>query len=87
MATLQILTNCFFDHHCTFCLCHWITWRTKKKKKLLSDRVNNYNWSNRADRVEQHIRGLKDINTDTIATDVLYDFYLDTLRGTSAIFR
>jgi len=52
----------------------------QKEKEITERRVKQLQLSNRADRVEQHIRGLKDINTDTIATDVLYDFYLDTLR-------
>ncbi|MBJ7539480.1 DNA topoisomerase I [Marinomonas transparens] len=52
----------------------------QKEKEITARRFKQLQLSNRADRVEQHIRGISNINTDTIATDVLYDFYLDTLR-------
>lgn len=79
MATLQILTIAFLI--IIVLLSVVIGSRAHQKEKEITERrVKQLQLSNRADRVEQHIRGLKDINTDTIATDVLYDFYLDTLR-------
>jgi hypothetical protein len=79
MATLQILTIAFLI--IIVLLSVVIGSRAhQKEKEITQRRVKQLQLSNRADRVEQHIRGLKDINTDTIATDVLYDFYLDTLR-------
>ncbi|MGO2234082.1 DNA topoisomerase I [Marinomonas sp. UCMA 3892] len=79
MATLQILTIAFLI--IIVLLSVIIGSRAHQKEKEITERrVKQLQLSNRADRVEQHIRGLKDINTDTIATDVLYDFYLDTLR-------
>ncbi|QUX91737.1 DNA topoisomerase I [Marinomonas sp. A3A] len=79
MATLQILTIAILI--IIVLLSVVIGSRAHQKEKEITERrVKQLQLSNRADRVEQHIRGLKDINTDTIATDVLYDFYLDTLR-------
>lgn len=79
MATLQILTIAFLI--IIVLLSVVIGSRAhQKEKEITQRRVKQLQLSNRADRAEQHIRGLKDINTDTIATDVLYDFYLDTLR-------
>ncbi|MBD5772161.1 DNA topoisomerase I [Marinomonas colpomeniae] len=79
MATLQILTIAFLI--IIVILSVIVGSRAhQKEKEITARRVKQLQLSNRADRVEQHIRGLKDINTDTIATDVLYDFYLDTLR-------
>ncbi|NLQ16256.1 DNA topoisomerase I [Marinomonas sp. M1K-6] len=79
MATLQILTIAFLI--IIVLLSVVIGSRAHQKEKEMTERrVKQLQLSNRADRVEQHIRGLKDINTDPIATDVLYDFYLDTLR-------
>ncbi|PYF84732.1 hypothetical protein DFP75_101771 [Marinomonas alcarazii] len=79
MATLQILTIAFLI--IIVLLSVVIGSRAHQKEKEITERrVKQLQLSNRADRVEQHIRGLKDINTDNIATDVLYDFYLDTLR-------
>ncbi|ETI58013.1 DNA topoisomerase I [Marinomonas profundimaris] len=79
MATLQILTIAFLI--IIVLLSVVIGSRAhQKEKEITQRRVKQLQLSNRADRVEQHIRGLKDVNTDTIAADVLYDFYLDTLR-------
>lgn len=79
MATLQILTIAFLIIIVLISVV--IGSRAhQKEKELTQRRVKQMQFANRADRVEQHIRGLRDINTDTIATDVLYDFYLDTLR-------
>lgn len=79
MATLQILTIAFLI--IIVLLSVVIGSRAHQKERELTERrVKQLQLSNRADRVEQHIRGLKYINTDTIATEVLYDFYLDTLR-------
>jgi hypothetical protein len=79
MATLQILTIAFLI--IIVLLSVVIGSRAhQKEKEITQRRIKQLQLSNRADRAEQHIRGLKDINTDTIATDVLYDFYLDTLR-------
>lgn len=79
MATLQILTIVFLI--IIVLLSVVIGSRAHQKEKEFTERrVKQLQLSNRADRVEQHIRGLKYINTDTIAIDVLYDFYLDTLR-------
>ena len=79
MATLQILTIVFLI--IIVLLSVVIGSRAhQKEKEITARRIKQLQLSNRSDRVEQHIRGLKDINTDTIATDVLYDFYLDTLR-------
>lgn len=79
MATLQILTIAFLI--IIVILSVVVGSRAhQKEKEITARRVKQLQLSNRADRVEQHIRGLKDINTDTIASDVLYDFYLDTLR-------
>lgn len=79
MATLQILTIAFLI--IIVILSVIIGSRAhQKEKEITARRVKQLHLSNRADRIEQHIRGIKDINTDTIATDVLYDFYLDTLR-------
>ncbi|TYL47726.1 DNA topoisomerase I [Marinomonas sp. IMCC 4694] len=79
MATLQILTIAFLI--IIVLLSVVVGSRAhQKEKEYTQRRVKQLQLSNRADRVEQHIRGLRDINTDTIATDVLYDFYLDTLR-------
>ena len=79
MATLQILTIAFLI--IIVLLSVVIGSRAHQKEKEITERrVKQLQLSNRADRVEQHIRGLKDINTAITATDVLYDFYLDTLR-------
>ena len=79
MATLQILTIAFLT--IIVILSVIIGTRAQQKEREIAERhVKQLQLSNRANRVEQHIRGLKNINTDTIATDVLYDFYLDTLR-------
>lgn len=79
MATLQILTIVFLI--IVVLLSVVIGSRAhQKEKEHTQRRVKQLQLSNRADRVEMHIRGLRDINTDNIATDVLYDFYLDTLR-------
>lgn len=79
MATLQILTIAFLI--IIVILSVVVGSRAHQKEKdIAARRVKQLQLTNRADRVEQHIRGLRDINTDTIATDVLYDFYLDTLR-------
>ncbi|MCB5161833.1 DNA topoisomerase I [Marinomonas algarum] len=79
MATLQILTIAILV--IIVLLSVVVGSRAHQKEKEATERrVKQLQFSNRADRVEQHIRGLRDINTDTIATDVLYDFYLDTLR-------
>lgn len=79
MATLQILTIAFLM--IIVVLSVVIGSRAQQKEKELTERrFKQLQLSNRAERVEYHLRGLKDINTDTIASDVLYDFYLDTLR-------
>lgn len=52
----------------------------QKEKELTERRFKQLQLLNRADRVQHHITGLKNLNTDSIVTDVLYDFYLDTLR-------
>ncbi|BFM48138.1 DNA topoisomerase I [Marinomonas sp. THO17] len=79
MATLQILTIAVLI--IIVLLSVIVGSRAHQKEKEITERrVKQLQLSNRADRVESHIRGLKDINTDTIASDVLYDFYLDTLR-------
>ncbi|MDB4837627.1 DNA topoisomerase I [Marinomonas sp.] len=79
MATLQILTIIILA--IVAILSVIIGSRAHQKEKdLTARRVKQMQLVQRADRAEVHIRGLKDINTDTIATDVLYDYYLDTLR-------
>lgn len=79
MATLQILTIAVLI--IIVLLSVIVGSRAHQKEKEITERrVKQLQLSNRADRVEYHIRSLKDINTDTIASDVLYDFYLDTLR-------
>jgi uncharacterized protein YbaP (TraB family) len=52
----------------------------QKEKEMTERRFKQLQLLNRADRVQHHIAGLHDINTDPIATDVLYDFYIDTLK-------
>ncbi|WP_191603344.1 DNA topoisomerase I [Marinomonas algicola] len=52
----------------------------QKERELTERRFKQLQLLNRADRVQHHITGLKNINTDAIVTDVLYDFYFDTLR-------
>ncbi|MBJ7554159.1 DNA topoisomerase I [Marinomonas spartinae] len=79
MATLQILTIAFLM--IIVVLSVVIGSRAQQKEKELTERrFKQLQLTNRADRAEYHLRGLKDINTDTIVTDVLYDYYLDTLR-------
>jgi hypothetical protein len=52
----------------------------QKEKEQTERRFRQLQLSNRADRVEYHLQSLKDIDTDTIASDALYDYYIDTLR-------
>ena len=79
MATLQILTIAFLI--IVVILSVIIGTRAHQKERdITAQRVKELQMSNKADRIEQHIRGIKDINTNTAVTDVLYDFYLDTLR-------
>ncbi len=52
----------------------------QKEREATERRFKNLQLLNRADRVQHHIAGIKNINTDSIVTDVLYDFYVDTLR-------
>ncbi|MCV2402701.1 DNA topoisomerase I [Marinomonas sp. C2222] len=79
MATLQILTIVVLA--IVAILSVIIGSRAHQKEKDLTQRrVKQLQLVQRADRAEMHIRGLKSLNTDTIATDVLYDYYLDTLR-------
>ncbi|MFT2111626.1 DNA topoisomerase I [Marinomonas sp. 2405UD68-3] len=52
----------------------------QKEKEATERRFKSLQLLNRADRVQHHVAGLKNINTDSIVTDVLYDFYIDTLR-------
>lgn len=49
--------------------------REETEKKFLELKLIN-----RSDRIYSQIKGIKPINTDPIVTDVLYDFYLDTLK-------
>lgn len=79
MATLQILTIIFLMIIVVLSVIVG-TRAHQKEKEATARRFKQMQLANRAERVEQHIKGLKDINTDTIASDVLYDFYLDTLR-------
>ncbi len=79
MATLQILTIIFLMIIVVLSVIVG-TRAHQKEKEATARRFKQMQLANRAERVEQHIKGLVDINTDTIATDVLYDFYLDTLR-------
>ncbi|MCZ2720445.1 DNA topoisomerase I [Marinomonas sp. 15G1-11] len=52
----------------------------QKEREVTERRFKQLQLMNRADRVQHHIAGLKNLNTDAIVTDVLYDFYIDTLR-------
>lgn len=52
----------------------------QKERELTERRFKQMQLTNRADRIEQHIKGLAPINTDNIVSDVFYDFYLDCLR-------
>lgn len=52
----------------------------QKEQELKERRLKYLQLQNRADRMEQHIIGLKPLNTDTIVSDVFYDFYLENLR-------
>jgi len=79
MAILQILTILFLI--IVVILSVIIGSRAQQKEKEVTERrVQQLQLSNRADRVEAHIRGLKELNTDSIATDVLYEYYLGTLQ-------
>ncbi|MEL0638404.1 MULTISPECIES: DNA topoisomerase I [Marinomonas] len=79
MALLQILTIVFLM--IIVVLSVIIGSRAHQKEKEQTERrFKQLQLSNRADRVEYHLRSLKDIDTDSIASDVLYDYYIDTLR-------
>lgn len=52
----------------------------QKELELKERRLKLLQLKNRADRMEQHIIGLRSINTDMIVSDVFYDFYLENLR-------
>lgn len=79
MALLQILTIAFLM--IIVVLSVVIGTRAHQKEKEQTERrFKQLQLSNRADRVEYHLRSLKDIDTDSIASDVLYDYYIDTLR-------
>lgn len=79
MATLQILTIIFLLIIVILSVIVG-TRAHQKEKEATARRFKQMQLANRAERVEHHIKGLTDINTDNIASDVLYDFYLDTLR-------
>ncbi|MGO3345452.1 MAG: DNA topoisomerase I [Marinomonas sp.] len=79
MALLQILTIAFLMIIVLISVV--IGSRAHQKEKEQTERrFKQLQLSNRADRVEYHLLSLIDINTDSIASDVLYDYYLDTLR-------
>ena len=52
----------------------------QKEKEVTERRFKQLQLINRADRIQHHILGMKSINTDSVVSDVLYDFYIDTLR-------
>lgn len=52
----------------------------QKEKEETERRLTQVKLLNRADRTYSQINGITQINTDPIVTDVLYDFYIDTLR-------
>ncbi|MFD1383832.1 hypothetical protein ACFQ45_10655 [Rhodanobacter aciditrophus] len=52
----------------------------QKEREIKERRFKFLQLQNRADRMEQHIIGLKDLHTDTIVSDAFYDFYLENLR-------
>lgn len=52
----------------------------QKEREATEKKFKQLQLTNRADRIQQHIRSIFPINTDPVATDVLYDFYIDTLR-------
>ena len=52
----------------------------QKEKEETERRFTQLKLMNRADRTYSHISSITQINTDPIVTDVLYDFYIDTLR-------
>lgn len=52
----------------------------QKEREETERRFLQLKLSNRAERVYGQIKGIAQINTDPIVTDVLYDFYSDTLK-------
>ncbi len=79
MATLQILTIVIL--FIIVLVSVVIGSRAHQKEQELKERRLKYlQLQNRADRMEQHIIGLRGINTDMIVSDVFYDFYLENLR-------
>ncbi|OUR74115.1 DNA topoisomerase I [Marinomonas sp. 42_23_T18] len=52
----------------------------QKEREETERRFTQLKLMNRADRTYSHISSIAQINTDSIVTDVLYDFYIDTLR-------
>ncbi|RDL46023.1 DNA topoisomerase I [Marinomonas piezotolerans] len=79
MATLQILTIVIL--FIIVLVSVVIGSRAHQKEKEIKERRFKYlQLQNRADRMEQHIIGLSDVHTDTIVSDVFYDFYLENLR-------
>lgn len=52
----------------------------QKEREETERRFLQLKLTNRADRVYSQIKGIAQINTDPIVTDVLYDFYVDTLK-------
>lgn len=79
MATLQILTIVIL--FIIVLISVVVGSRAHQKEQEIKERRLKYlQLQNRADRMEQHIVGLRSINTDTIVSDVFYDFYLENLR-------
>lgn len=79
MATLQILTIVIL--FIIVLVSVVIGSRAHQKEQELKERRLKYlQLQNRADRMEQHIIGLRNLNTDMIVSDVFYDFYLESLR-------
>ena len=52
----------------------------QKERETTERRFKHMQLLNRADRVHHHIVGVKPINTDSIVTNVLFDFYIETLH-------
>lgn len=79
MATLQILTIVIL--FIIVLISVVVGSRAHQKEHEIKERRLKYlQLQNRADRMEQHIAGLKPLNTDPIVSDVFYDFYLENLR-------
>ncbi|TDP00019.1 DNA topoisomerase I [Marinomonas balearica] len=79
MATLQILTITIL--FIIVIVSVVVGTRAQQKEREATERkFKQLQLSNRAERVEQHVRGILPINTDNIATDALYSFYIDCLK-------